>query len=166
MFAERPYKDVTMRDIAATSHVNLGLLHRYFGAKEQILHEVIESYAGHFRDLATHGHSPAEAMMAIFSDPSQTSLLRTLANLILADLPVNAFIAKDGALSVLLRGDRKASAKTKTSNDCDVLVVFALLIGTSLFDNFLVEASHKRVTHEALRERAFAIGREILSNAL
>lgn len=167
LFADRPYKDVTMRDIASASQVNLGLLHRHFGAKEQILHEVIESYASHFHDLAAQGQSPAETLLAIFSDPIQRILLRTLANLVLADLPVTAFVAHDGALSVLLRGGVAKGAKGgkgAAEKDCDVLAAFALLFGWSLFDGFLVEASENRVSRQALRERTFAIGREILSS--
>jgi AcrR family transcriptional regulator len=163
LFADKPYKDVTMRDIATGAAVNLGLLHRHFGTKEQILHDVIQSYAEYFRGVAMQGATPAEAMLAIFLESSQRPLLRTLANLVLADLPVNAFIAKDGALAVVLAGSAGTGQPAVPGKDADVLLAFALLMGWSLFDSFLVEASGNRVSREALRERTFALGRSLLA---
>ena len=43
LFAERGYAGVSVRDIAAHAKVNHGLVHRHFGAKEDLMREVLLS---------------------------------------------------------------------------------------------------------------------------
>ncbi|MCF2532488.1 TetR/AcrR family transcriptional regulator [Yinghuangia soli] len=42
LFAERGPSSVTLRDVAAAADVNLGLLHRHIGSKEELLRAVLE----------------------------------------------------------------------------------------------------------------------------
>jgi TetR/AcrR family transcriptional regulator, repressor for neighboring sulfatase len=161
LFASRPYKDVTMREIAEGARVNLGLLHRHFGSKELILKTVMQAYATRHRAVALQSASVPDAVLALFSDASQAPLLRTLANVILADIPVREFIAHDGAFSVMFNQAFKSGKAQE--KDLDVLVAFALFMGWSVFENFLVEASERRVTHERLRDKVYKLGNELLS---
>jgi TetR/AcrR family transcriptional regulator, repressor for neighboring sulfatase len=166
LFASRPYKDVTMREIADRARVNLGLLHRHFGTKELILQAVIQNYATHYRTVATKSPSVPEALLALFSDASQAPFLRTLAHLILADLPTHDFIARDGALAVMLGGGPARSRARKAQADdmrVNVLVAFALFMGWSLFEQFLIDASGKKVSHDRFRKEVFRLGNELLS---
>lgn len=48
LFAERGYAAVSIRDIAAKARINHGLVHRHFGAKDMVLHAVLQ---GMFADV-------------------------------------------------------------------------------------------------------------------
>lgn len=48
LFAERGYAAVSVRDIAEAARVNHGLVHRHFGAKDAVLHAVLQ---GMFEDV-------------------------------------------------------------------------------------------------------------------
>jgi AcrR family transcriptional regulator len=48
LFAERGYAAVSVRDIAEAARVNHGLVHRHFGAKDALLHAVLQ---GMFEDV-------------------------------------------------------------------------------------------------------------------
>jgi AcrR family transcriptional regulator len=61
LFAERGYAGVSVREIAERAHVNHGLVHRHFGAKDEVLRAVLQ---GMFQDvgaLARSAISPADA---------------------------------------------------------------------------------------------------------
>lgn len=61
LFAERGPAATSIRDIAARSKVNHGLLFRHFGTKEQLVGAVLEHLSTHLTDLL-HAEAPAEAV--------------------------------------------------------------------------------------------------------
>src|SRR3546814_9417632 len=61
LFSERPFKEVTTREIADAANVNLGLNHRHLGSKEELLERVIASFAERFRLKALEAPDPSAA---------------------------------------------------------------------------------------------------------
>lgn len=163
LFASRPVKDVTMRDIAEGADVNLGLLHRHFGSKEQILKAVVDSYAGHFKKRISLGASPSEALLSLLSSGESAPFLRTLAHMVLADVPMREFVTHDGVIHILVsKPATQARQAADQPDNVNPLVAFALYMGWSLFGDFLVEAAEPAVTQEQLRQTVFTLLQSML----
>jgi AcrR family transcriptional regulator len=60
LFAERGPGNVSLRDVAAAANVNLGLIHRYIGSKEDLLAAVLASQVAWQVPLGLPAESPAE----------------------------------------------------------------------------------------------------------
>ncbi|EUA92019.1 bacterial regulatory s, tetR family protein [Mycobacterium ulcerans str. Harvey] len=58
LFAERGPAATSIRDIAARSKVNHGLVFRHFGAKEQLVGAVLDYLGTHLTELLRAGHPP------------------------------------------------------------------------------------------------------------
>jgi AcrR family transcriptional regulator len=69
LFADKGPSSVSLRDIAADAKVNLGLLHRHFGSKQELVTAAIEHYLDGVRSRmwdALQAKDLAEAMVHVF----------------------------------------------------------------------------------------------------
>ncbi len=74
LFSEHNYKRVTMRDIAADAGVNHALVHRYFGTKEDVIHEILRREIDEMR--ARYAGGPLQPLETI--EDVRAMLTRTL----------------------------------------------------------------------------------------
>jgi TetR/AcrR family transcriptional regulator, repressor for neighboring sulfatase len=72
LFAERGPAGVSLRDVAAEANVNVGLIHRHIGSKEDLVAAVLRERPG-FDDLArlTSELTPADLLREVFRGEAQ-----------------------------------------------------------------------------------------------
>jgi TetR/AcrR family transcriptional regulator, repressor for neighboring sulfatase len=76
LFAERGPAATSIRDIAARSRVNHGLVFRHFGTKEQLVGAVLDQLGGNLTDLLRSGTTPDVLDQAL--DRQMRVMARTL----------------------------------------------------------------------------------------
>ena len=67
LFSERPYADVSVRAVAAAAGVSHALVHRYVGAKSDILRAVLARHEGVLADAAASASTLREAVALMLS---------------------------------------------------------------------------------------------------
>lgn len=159
LFASRPYGDVTTRAIAEAAGVNLGLLHRHFGSKENILKAVFDQEAASHARLMTQHETFGDKLWAWFDKPSDRESVRLMAYLVMSNVEASNYVVSDGPLSRLLQSASQAGdGRDETSDAAGLLAAFALYMGWTLFEEFILEAAGHRVTRDELRRRVIEIG--------
>ena len=136
LFAQMPPSEVTTRAIAEMAQVNLALIHRYVGSKEEVLRKVMLRYAQRFRQDVQLADSFENGLITLLQDPKHEPFVRTLAFLILTGYPLDDVMAPEGGIKMLLRLGK--------SNDLEPARVMAALVmgmGWMLFNQFLLRAA-------------------------
>jgi TetR/AcrR family transcriptional regulator, repressor for neighboring sulfatase len=147
LFAEKGPQATSIRDIAARSGVNHGLVYRHFGAKESLVSDVLDSLAGARTEEAAELH------------------LRVLARSILDGYPVgqlqHEFPFVTGEVETVLR--RRGSAVSDVDARLTAGHAVALALGWWLFAPFLRAATGLgSLSDEELQARVLAMRQEIL----
>lgn len=70
-FATRPYREITLKDIAEDAGVSASLIIKYFGSKEQLFEELIDFQSGAEALLDCPLEQLGEHMVSLFARPSE-----------------------------------------------------------------------------------------------
>lgn len=130
MFAERGLAATSIRDIAARSRVNHGLIHRHFGSKDGLVAAVLEYLAAHLAELLARNADGKEIADAVDRQ------LRVLAYASLDGYPVGELQSRFPTMGVLLDAVRPAHP-TELSARLAAAHTIALQLGWCLFGDFL-----------------------------
>jgi len=146
LFAERGPAATSIRDIAARSNVNHGLVFRHFGTKEQLVGAVLDHLGMTTTTLLQTGSPAAEVERAFDRH------MRVMARTLLDGYPAGQLQTRFPGVSQLLdqvrpRHDSDRSARLAVAN------AVALQLGWRLFEPFLRSAAGiDEMTEEDLRQ--------------
>ena len=146
LFGEKGPDAVSVRDIASLANVNHGLIHRYFGSKDQLLQAVIARYASDCRQVINQSASALQAVGNIFDlVQEQPSIARIFAHLLLTGHPANEIALKDAGSSRLAVALEQAGLQT-TPTDARLMGALCVVVafGWSLFEDFILYAVDHR----------------------
>ncbi|GBE65815.1 HTH-type transcriptional repressor [Mycobacterium sp. MFM001] len=134
LFAERGPAATSIRDIAARSKVNHGLVFRHFGTKERLVGAVLDHLGASLTELVANGASAEEI------DRALDRHLRVMARTLLDGYPAGQLQTRFPGVSLLLeqvgpRHDDDRSARLAVAN------AVALQLGWRLFEPFLRSAA-------------------------
>lgn len=150
LFAERGPAATSIRDVAARSKVNHGLVFRHFGTKDRLVGAVLDHLAGNITDLRRAGATQADIEQAV----SRHS--RVMARALLDGYPVGQLQSSFPNLTELLeqlrpRFDDDTSARLAAAN------VVALQLGWHLFQPFLRTALGLDSVDDAVVRESIAV---------
>ncbi|MEE6178505.1 TetR/AcrR family transcriptional regulator [Mycobacterium sp. 050134] len=150
LFAERGPAATSIRDIAARSNVNHGLVFRHFGTKEQLVGAVLDHLGATTTALLESDPAPADAERALDRH------LRVLARTLLDGYPAGTLQTRFPGAALLLDHSR-AGHPDERSARLAVANAFALQFGWRLFAPFLRSAAGLTdLTDDELREAVAA----------
>src|SRR6201987_3026080 len=134
LFAERGPAATSIRDIAARSKVNHGLVFRHFGTKEQLVGAVLDHLGANLTDLLRSG-APADVL-----EPALDRQMRVMARTLLDGYPAAQLQKRFPNIAALLDGvrpwhDNDTSARLAVAN------ALALQFGWRLFAPILRSAT-------------------------
>lgn len=136
LFAEKGIS-VPIREIAAKAGVNHGLIHHYFGNKEQVLSEVMSRDVWHSALAVEGSKTVREAVRKMFtSGIGDREYIRT-----------TAWLKLDGRTDLLPRTERSSVAEIRSidpdraSDDVRLLAALAATYGWSLFSSEILSAA-------------------------
>ncbi|MCV7100987.1 TetR/AcrR family transcriptional regulator [Mycobacterium palustre] len=138
LFAERGPAATSIRDIAARSNVNHGLVFRHFGTKDQLVGAVLDHLGATTTELLQADPSSAEAERAMDRH------LRVMARTLLDGYPAGKLQTRFPGASQLLERIRPAYGPGREGDRGARLAVanaFALQFGWRLFAPFLRSAT-------------------------
>lgn len=149
LFAERGPAATSIRDIAARSHVNHGLVFRHFGTKEQLVGAVLDHLGMNLTELLQTG-APAEDL-----ERALDRQLRVSARTLLDGYPAGQLQTRFPNVSLLLdwvrpRHDSELHARLAVAN------ALALQFGWRLFEPLLRSAAGIEEISDADLDRAVA----------
>jgi AcrR family transcriptional regulator len=169
LFIDKGPASVSLRDIAGEANVNLGLLHRHFGSKSELIaavvHTLVDSLGPRLGEVFAASEMP-EALALLVTEPSvEQAWARMLAWLLLDGADGTTLQESYPALSRLverLGSDGLDDADAR----CVGAVVAALALGWSLFAPYLraatelddVPPEHFRGVLSAAIERVIGAG--------
>ncbi len=156
LFAQMPPSEVTTRAIAEKAQVNLALIHRYVGSKEEVLRKVMLRYARRFRLNVEPAATFEDGLITMLQDPTHEPFLRTLAFLILTGYPLDEVLAPEGGLKMLL-----SLGKSNGLQPARVLAALVMGMGWLLFDEFLLMAAGMQRSGKKTDKEVFALVRHI-----
>jgi len=167
LFAERGPAAVTLRAIADEADVNHGLVHRYFGSKEALLHAALRARAATTIARLSKLQEPAallRALRATAADPQAgwRLLSRTLLDPAI-DLPSDYSFP---GVSIMIRNIEKGQARGTIDPELDARVVAELalvcMLGWLQFGSFVAAATGLRERgSDGLEELAALLGRVV-----
>ncbi|MBU9763866.1 helix-turn-helix transcriptional regulator [Mycobacterium sp. TNTM28] len=134
LFAERGVAATSIRDIAARSNVNHGLIYRHFGTKEQLVGAVLEHLGGRLTALLD-GDGPVDEI-----DQNMDRHTRVMARALLDGYPIGQLQTRFPGVTRLLDevlpqfGDER-EGRLAVAN------AVALQLGWQLFQSFLTSAT-------------------------
>lgn len=150
----------SLRDIAADAGVNLGLIHRHFGNKDDLLRAVLARHAG--AGVATVQGQPdlATAARRIFVETATGSpYLRIVASLLLGGAPVARYQDRFPTVDAL----RARAADDDV--ELRLLLGFAATYGWAVFGEQLLAAfGHRPDDHASLTERLAGLVAEVVGD--
>jgi TetR/AcrR family transcriptional regulator, repressor for neighboring sulfatase len=130
LFAERGLAATSIRDVAARSRVNHGLIHRHFGSKDALVAAVLDHLGQHLAQLLADG-----ADGSAFTDAVDRQL-RVLAYASLDGYPVGELQSRFPTMGVLLDAVRPQHP-SELSARLAAAHTIALQLGWCLFGDFL-----------------------------
>jgi AcrR family transcriptional regulator len=130
LFAERGLAATSIRDIAARSAVNHGLIHRHFGSKDGLVAAVLDHLGQHLAELLAQGAEASRVAEAVEHQ------LRVLAYASLDGYPVGELQSRFPTMGALL-DDARSRHPTELSARLAVAHAVALQLGWCLFGDFL-----------------------------
>src|SRR5215208_1949869 len=145
LFAERGPAATSIRDIAARSNVNHGLIHRHFGSKEALVAAVLDHLGQHLAGLIA-----AEAEGSAIGEAVDRQL-RVLARASLDGYAIGELQSRFPTMELLLNAARERHA-TELGARLAAAHTIALQLGWILFGDFLRASTGLA----DLDERAFA----------
>lgn len=138
----------SLRDIAADAGVNLGLIHRHFGNKDDLLAAVLTSRGEAGREVVEQAADLGEAVAGIFDAlRAGDTYISTLAWLLLAREDVSRYQRTFPTIDAL---------RARAADDDQVLrlvAAFALMYGWQVFGDQLVRSFGVRVKDRPRAER-------------
>lgn len=157
LFAERGLAATSIRDIAARSRVNHGLIHRHFGSKDGLVAAVLDHLGQHLAELLAN-----EAEGSTVADAVDRQL-RVLAYASLDGYPIGELQSRFPTMRVLLDAVRPQHP-TELSARLAAAHTIALQLGWCLFGDFL-RASTGLEDLEEMDNRTFvrSIGETVAS---
>lgn len=134
LFAERGVSATSIRDIAARSKVNHGLIYRHFGTKEQLVGAVLDHLGGRLTTLLDDG-GPADEI-----ERNMDQHMRVMARALLDGYPIGTLQTRFPGVTRLLeqvlpRFDDERSGRIAVAN------AVALQLGWRFFEPFLMSAA-------------------------
>ena len=154
LFAERGPAATSIRDIAARSNVNHGLVFRHFGTKEQLVGAVLDHLGKTTTALVSGDASPADKERALDRH------MRVMARTLLDGYPAGRLQTRFPGAAQLLDGIRPGHAPGPDGDRSARLAVanaFALQFGWRMFAPFLrAAAGLDDLTEDELREAVAA----------
>lgn len=150
----------SLRDIATDAQVNLGLIHRHFGNKDDLIRAVLESHANAGAGFASRSTDLASAMQEIFGHNVDTvQYIKTLAWLLLENAPIEQFQTQYPTINAL------RELATSEEQELHLLTAFAFLYGWTVFgDQLLAAFGHKpRARREVEQQLTVILGRLVSS---
>jgi AcrR family transcriptional regulator len=145
LFAERGPAATSIRDIAARSNVNHGLVHRHFGSKRGLVAAVLDHLGRHLAELLEMNADGSRIAAAVDRQ------LRVLARTSLDGYAVGELQSRFPTMEVLLENVR-ARHPSEVSARLAAAHTIALQLGWCLFGGFLRASTGL----ETLDERTFA----------
>ena len=130
LFAERGLAATSIRDIAARSHVNHGLIHRHFGSKDKLVGAVLDYLGQHLADLLAEQAEGSRIADAVDRQ------LRVLAYASLDGYPVGELQSRFPTMGVLLDAVRPRHS-SELSARLAAAHTIAMQLGWCLFSDFL-----------------------------
>ena len=130
LFAERGLAATSIRDIAARSRVNHGLIHRHFGSKDELVGAVLDYLGGHLAELLADDAEGSRIAEAVDRQ------LRVLAYASLDGYPIGELQSRFPTMGVLLDTVRPRHP-TELSARLAAAHTIALQLGWCLFGDFL-----------------------------
>jgi AcrR family transcriptional regulator len=150
----------SLRDIAADANVNLGLIHRHFGNKDDLIRAVLESHANAGAGFAGRSTDLAGAVQAIFNHNADGGrYIKTVAWLLLENAPLEQFQTQYPTINAL------RELATDADNELHLLAAFALIYGWTVFgDQLLAAFGHKpRERYQVEQQLAVILGQLVSS---
>ena len=145
----------SLRDIATDAQVNLGLIHRHFGNKDDLIRAVLESHANAGAGLASRSTDLAGAVQEIFGHNADGGqYIKTLAWLLLENDPIEQFQTQYPTINAL------RDLATSEDQQLHLLAAFALIYGWTVFgDQLLAAFGHKpRARHQVEQQLTAILG--------
>jgi AcrR family transcriptional regulator len=130
LFAERGLAATSIRDIAARSRVNHGLIHRHFGSKEGLVAAVLDHLGQHLAELLANNAEGGAVADAVDRQ------LRVLAYASLDGYPVGELQSRFPTMGVLLDAVRPQHPNDLSARLAAAHTI-ALQLGWCLFGDFL-----------------------------
>ncbi len=130
LFAERGLAATSIRDIAARSRVNHGLIHRHFGSKDGLVAAVLDHLGQHLAELLANDAEGSAVAAAVDRQ------LRVLAYASLDGYPIGELQSRFPTMGVLLDAVRPQHP-TDLSARLAAAHTIALQLGWCLFGDFL-----------------------------
>ncbi|OBB11839.1 TetR family transcriptional regulator [Mycolicibacterium setense] len=134
LFAAQGPAATSIRDIAARSKVNHGLIYRHFGTKDQLVGAVLDHLGGRLTDLLDAG-GPADEI-----DRTLDQHMRLMARAVLDGYPVGRLQTRFPGVTRLL-GQVLPHFADERSGRLAVANAVALQLGWRLFEPFLKSAT-------------------------
>lgn len=130
LFAERGLAATSIRDIAARSRVNHGLIHRHFGSKDKLVGAVLDHLGEHLAELLAEEAEGSRIAAAVDRQ------LRVLAYASLDGYPIGELQSRFPTMGALLDTVRPRHP-TELSARLAAAHTIALQLGWCLFGGFL-----------------------------
>jgi AcrR family transcriptional regulator len=146
----------SLRDIATDANVNLGLIHRHFGNKDDLVRAVLASHANAGAGFAGRSTDLAGTVQAIFANNADGGqYIKTLAWLLLADTPIEQFQTQYPTINAL------REITNSDDQELHLLAAFALIYGWAVFsDQLLAAFGHTpQARHQIEQQLADVLGR-------
>ena len=144
LFLERSPSAISMREIAAAADVNLGLIHRYVGSKDDVIALVLERHT-------------AAARAAVDASPDRSALLHAIAGAVVTRPSTGRLVAGlvlDGIDITRFKREFPLLEQLGTDGDnIDATFAYALALGWEVFGPTLLNAIGEAPTNETLTER-------------
>lgn len=134
LFAERGVSATSIRDIAAKSKVNHGLIYRHFGTKEQLVGAVLDHLGARLTALLD-GDGPVDEI-----DQNVDQHMRVMARALLDGYPVGKLQTRFPGVTRLL-GEVLPRFQDERSGRLAVANAVALQLGWRFFQPFLTSSS-------------------------
>jgi len=150
----------SLRDIATDAQVNLGLIHRHFGNKDDLIRAVLEKHATAGAGLASRSSDLAVAEEEIFGHNADGGqYIKPLAWLLLENAPIEQFQTQYPTINAL----RELAAGE--DQELHLLAAFALIYGWTVFgDQLLAAFGHKpRARHQVEQRLSVILGQLVSS---
>lgn len=147
LFARRGPKAVSVREVAAAAGVNHGLVHHYFGGKDELVEAVLDHLAQRAaEEVATH-----EDASVIYADGGPTAVHgRIVAHLLVSGTDLSRLRHSFPAMDALRQRFRDGGLPPEEASERSAQVV-AMIMGWQLFEPFLAEANDLELTPESRR---------------
>lgn len=154
LFASRGLSAVSVRDVAERAGVNHGLVHHYFGSKDDLLREVVHELAEELLQKTSM------AFDELFETSGRTGLFRIMARLILDGYDPKRFVMKHPLFERIHSFAVQAKEAGFLREDLDPRLVtamgIAMHLGWMVFEPHLLDsAGYSKKDRKALQREVF-----------